>query len=75
MFHHPEGVPLPQLTYVGCLVCDDRIRAAALGAEAVRLAGLPPSTLVDLWEQASSRDERVKGQGTYLELWRRGNAT
>lgn len=53
MFDHPEGEPLPQLTYVGCLVCDNRSLAVALGEEAVRLAGLPPSTLVDLWEQAS----------------------
>ena len=78
MYHHPEGLPLPQLTYVGCLVCNGRSLATALGAEAARLAGMPTSTPVDLWEQAglilvfipSTRAIVLERQERYLPLKR-----
>lgn len=49
--YDPDAQPQPTLKYVGHsqLKADDS--SSLLASEAVRLAGLPPGTLLDLYEQ------------------------
>ncbi|CAN0187616.1 unnamed protein product, partial [Ectocarpus sp. 12 AP-2014] len=51
----PNGLPLPHLTYVGHTLLAGDASSEVIAEEAIRLAGLPPSTPIDLYEQVTPR--------------------
>lgn len=57
--YDPEALPLPSMTYVGHTLLKGEESSELLAREAVRLAGLEPSTLVDLYEQVTIDEMRV----------------
>lgn len=49
--YDPDAQPQPTLSYMGHSLLKAEDSSAMLASEAVRLAGLPPGTPVDLYEQ------------------------
>lgn len=52
-YYQPEVKPMPTMTYVGHATLSGGDSSERLAEEAVRLAGLPPNTAIDLYEQVT----------------------